>query len=208
MVATATLPGSAHARTESAPLRGRGEWPQLASGVLDLLEQGVFVVERDFTLLGVNRVGRSLLREGDGLRAVQHSLMASTPSASFELRRGIELTSQGETRRLQVPRDGRTPLALAVEPHPGKEHGPNAAVVFASDPERRRASGPGDVARRCGFTPTESVVAQQLAAGADLDAISQRLGITLNTVRGHLKHLYTKAGVHRQAELVAKLLAG
>ncbi|MEN8160987.1 MAG: helix-turn-helix transcriptional regulator [Myxococcota bacterium] len=162
---------------------------------------------RDFRLLGVNRMGEALLRDGDGLTAVQRSVLASTPSATFELRRGIERTAQGERRRLQVPRRGRTPLSVAVEPYPG-EIGSGAAVVFASDPERRRESGLDSLARRYGFTPTECEVAEQLASGAGLGMIAESLGITLNTVRGHLKHLYSKAGVHRQAELVAKLLLG
>jgi DNA-binding CsgD family transcriptional regulator len=63
------------------------------------------------------------------------------------------------------------------------------------------------MASRWGFTPAECDVAGRLAAGADLGAIAAALGITLHTVRGHLKHLYTKAGVHRQAELVARLLS-
>jgi DNA-binding CsgD family transcriptional regulator len=80
-------------------------------------------------------------------------------------------------------------------------------VVFVNDPERSRESGLDALSERYGFTPTEREVAQQLAAGAGLSAIAEMLGITLNTVRGHLKHLYAKAGVHRQAELVAKLLS-
>jgi len=108
---------------------------------------------------------------------------------------------------MQVPRRGRAPLSLTVEPHPVGHGRPAAAVMFVSDPERSRESGLDLLAKRYGFTPTEREVAQQLAAGADLGSIAERLGITLNTVRGHLKHLYTKAGVHRQAELVAKLLS-
>lgn len=205
MAATATLSRIPFAEDVSTPRSTSDPWPRLATGVLDLLEQGVLVVARDFHLLGANRIGAALLREGDGLAAVQRSLIASTPSATFELRRRIERTTQGERRRLQVPREGRAPLSVAVEPHPVAI---DSSVVFASDPERQRESGIGALARRYGFTPTEREVAQHLAAGAGLAEISENLGITLNTVRGHLKHLYTKAGVHRQAELVARLLAG
>jgi DNA-binding CsgD family transcriptional regulator len=204
MAATATISRVPLAREVSVSRSAADSWPRLATGVLDLLEQGVLVVARDFRLLGVNRMGEALLREGDGLAAVQHNVIASTTSATFELRRGIERTAQGERRRLEVPRQGRTTLSVVVEPHPSAG---GSAVVFASDPERQRESGLGALASRYGFTPTECEVAHQLATGQGLSAIAESLGITLNTVRGHLKHLYAKAGVHRQAELVARLLA-
>lgn len=207
MAMTATLARIPFSRDLDVPQRATDPWPRLATGVLDLLDQAVLVVARDFSLLGANRIGGELLREGDGLSAVQQRVIASTPSATFELRRGIELTARGEGRRMQIPRRGRAALSLMVEPHPAERGRPGAAVVFVSDPERRRESGLDALATRHGFTPTEREVAQQLAAGAGLGAIAEMLGITLNTVRGHLKHLYTKAGVHRQAELVAKLLS-
>jgi DNA-binding CsgD family transcriptional regulator len=55
-----------------------------------------------------------------------------------------------------------------------------------NDPERSRESGLDALSERYGFTPTEREVAQQLAAGAGLSAIAEMLGITLNSVRGHL----------------------
>jgi len=190
-----------------APDRGSDGWPGLASGVLDLLHDAVLVIARDFRLLGVNRSARRLLREGDGLAASRRSIVASTPTATIELRLGIERTARGEARRLRVPRPGRTPLSLLVEPHPLDPSGAGAAVIFATDPEQGRRSSAPELATRYGFTPAECDVAQRLAAGADLEKIAAELDITLHTVRGHLKHVYSKAGVHRQAELVARLLS-
>jgi DNA-binding CsgD family transcriptional regulator len=204
---TATLARVPRSRTLGVSPLATDPWPRIATGVLDLLDQAVLVVARDFNLLGVNRFGGELLREGDGICEVQRAVVASTPSATFELRRGIELTVRGEGRRMQVPRRGRVALSLMVEPYPAESGRPEAAVVFVSDPERSRESGLDALALRYGFTPTEREVAQHLAAGASLGTIADVLGITLNTVRGHLKHLYTKSGVHRQAELVAKLLS-
>jgi DNA-binding CsgD family transcriptional regulator len=207
MAMTATLARVPLSRDLGIPQRAADPWPRLATGVLDLLEQAVLVVGRDCNLLGANRVGGELLREGDGISEVRRNIVASTPSANLELRRGIELTARGEGRRMQVPRRGRAPLSLTVEPHPVGYGRPGAAVVFVNDPERSRESGLDALSERYGFTPTEREVAQQLAAGAGLSAIAEMLGITLNTVRGHLKHLYAMAGVHRLAVLVAKLLS-
>jgi DNA-binding CsgD family transcriptional regulator len=208
MLAPASLPHPARPFAPPIPERGSESWPGLASGVLDLLHEAVLVIARDLRLLGVNRAARRLLREADGLAAPQRSLVASTPLATCELRRHIERTALGERQRMQVPRSGRAPLSLLMEPHPLDPSRVAAAVIFATDPERGQTSSAAALAARYGFTPAESSVAQRLAAGAGLERIAGELGITLHTVRGHLKHVYTKAGVHRQAELVARLLSG
>lgn len=57
--------------------------------------------------------------------------------------------------------------------------------------------------RRLGLTLAEARVARRLAAGADLWSIAQQLEITRETVRTHLKRIYSKTGTCRQAELVA-----
>jgi DNA-binding CsgD family transcriptional regulator len=206
MAASASLPNPARSFAPLVPERSAESWPGLASGVLDLLRDAVLVIARDFRLLGVNRAARRLLREGDGLAASQRSIAASTSLATAELRRSIERTARGERLRMQVPRPGRAPLSLLVEPHPLGPSGLGAAVIFATDPELSRGPRSEQMASRWGFTPAECDVAQRLAAGSDLETIAGELGITLHTVRGHLKHLYTKAGVHRQAELVSRLL--
>jgi DNA-binding CsgD family transcriptional regulator len=207
MAVSASLPQPRRSFASPAPERGAEGWPGLASGVLDMLSEAVLVIARDFRLLGTNRAGRLLLREGDGLAASACGVTASSPAATSELRRAVERAARGERRHLEVPRPGRGPLSLLLEPHPLAPSGLAAAVLFVTDPERGRKSRAERLAARWGFTPAECDVAQRLAAGEDLDRISAELGITLHTVRGHLKHVYAKAGVHRQAELVAKLLS-
>ena len=43
---------------------------------------------------------------------------------------------------------------------------------------------------------------------ADYKEIGEALGVSLHTVRGHLKQLFAKIGTHRQADLIRVLLAG
>lgn len=187
---------------ERAPASG----PRLATGVLDLLRDAVIVVGRDARPLLINRAAQTLLREGDGLVLSSRGVVASTPGATVALRRGIEGAARGERGSMQVPRTGRTPLALLVEPHPQSLGGGSAAVVFATDPESHLLSSEVLTARYR-FTPTECCVARRLAAGVGLECISSELGISMNTVRGHLKQIFGKTRTHRQAELVSKLLS-
>ncbi len=186
--------------------RAPSSWPRLATGVLDLLRDAVLVVGRDARPLLMNRAAHTLLREGDGLVLSARGVVASTPGATVALRRGIEGAARGERGSMQVPRCGRTPLALRVEPHPQAFSGSAAAVVWATDCELRLLSAEVLVARY-GFTPTECSVARRLAAGVDLECIARELAISMNTVRGHLKQIFGKTRTHRQAELVCKLLS-
>jgi DNA-binding CsgD family transcriptional regulator len=192
----------------AAPVEARvsSAWPGLASGVLDLLREAVFVLARDARPLGMNRAARALLREGDGLVLSPRGVAASTPVAATALRRGIERTAFGETLRMQVPRLAHGPLSLRVEPHPQGPGGAAAAVVFAADGESRTLRTHVLIARYA-LTPTEASVTRRLAAGVGLEQIARELDISLNTVRGHLKQIFAKTGTHRQVELVCKLLA-
>ena len=57
------------------------------------------------------------------------------------------------------------------------------------------------------LTPAEARVCEALASGTPPTRIAAQLAITEGTVRGHLKTVFAKCGVNRQAELVALLNA-
>jgi DNA-binding CsgD family transcriptional regulator len=154
----------------------------------------------------MNRAARAQLREGDGLVLSGFGLVAATPSAAAALRRSIERAALGETQSLEVPRFGRGPLSLRVEPHPQGLGCAAAAVVFATAGESRSLHTHALMARYA-LTPTEASVARRLATGSGLEQIARELDISLNTVRGHLKQIFAKTGTHRQVELVCKLLS-
>ena len=59
-----------------------------------------------------------------------------------------------------------------------------------------------------GMTPSEAVVVRQLVAGRSLRTTAQRLGISHETARVHLKSVFLKANARCQAALVARVLSG
>ncbi|MCT7304985.1 helix-turn-helix transcriptional regulator [Ralstonia wenshanensis] len=79
------------------------------------------------------------------------------------------------------------------------------------------------VAARTGFSPAqpaslwltdafhltrrEADVADLLASGSDPACIARTLGISLDTVRTHLKHVYRKTNTHSQCDVVRLMLA-
>jgi len=52
------------------------------------------------------------------------------------------------------------------------------------------------------LSPAEARLVAHLFAGASLRSSAKALGVTYETVRGHLKSVFQKTGTHRQAELV------
>jgi DNA-binding CsgD family transcriptional regulator len=73
------------------------------------------------------------------------------------------------------------------------------AVGAVGAPDIRVLSGLFDL------TPSEARVARMIAGGKSVENIAVEFGISLETVRSHLKKVFLKTGVSRQSELVAML---
>ncbi|TVU70075.1 MULTISPECIES: helix-turn-helix transcriptional regulator [Cobetia] len=57
---------------------------------------------------------------------------------------------------------------------------------------------------RHGLTEREREVSQLMLGGCSTKEIARRLGISIETVRAHKKHLYSKLGINTQAELFSR----
>ena len=83
------------------------------------------------------------------------------------------------------------------------------AVVFVVT--RPRGGLAADILSRLyGLTPAESRVAVQLGQGEPAPAVARTLGVSVNTVKTHMRRIFDKTGVNRQAEfagLMARLQA-
>ena len=107
---------------------------------------------------------------------------------------------------------GRTPYSLRVAPirlagfrlH---RRDPAVAVLF-SDPDQAPVAPAALLHQLYGLTAAEARLAVDLCAGDDLREIAARNGLSIATVRTHLKHLLAKTGTRRQGELVSLLLRG
>ena len=81
---------------------------------------------------------------------------------------------------------------------------PVAAVVVV-DPSRRPRIDPALVAAGLGLTPMESRVAVLLTEGKSLREVAAATGCKATTIRWHLRQIFAKRGIARQAELVLSL---
>jgi DNA-binding CsgD family transcriptional regulator/PAS domain-containing protein len=81
------------------------------------------------------------------------------------------------------------------------------ASVFLSIPEAPREAPAELLQRLFGLTPAQARISEFLVAGDTLDHAAKRLGISVDTARIHLKRVFENVGVHKQSELIAKILA-
>ena len=56
------------------------------------------------------------------------------------------------------------------------------------------------------LTPHEIRIIGMLAAGDSYQAVANRLGVTVNTVRNYIRSIYVKLHVHTKSEAVSKAL--
>jgi DNA-binding CsgD family transcriptional regulator len=169
-----------------------------AAEVLDALDDSVYVIAADGSLLGANRAARS---QPEGLR--DHDPLVAEVRIAVEGKLSDALLGREPAPTRFVRRGKR--YEVSVRPFGGSGTPACALVVV------RQVGGPTppsvrELVREYGLTPKEADVARRLAQGRRPERIAADLGLAVETVRGHLKNVYHKMHVHRQAELVAELL--
>jgi DNA-binding CsgD family transcriptional regulator len=123
-----------------------------------------------------------------------------------------ECTGKGPiARALAVTRaTGARSLGLIVQPLRSQDFAANpsgaAAAVFIRDPERCAEVETDFLCDLFGLTPVEAAVTHQLASGLSLEAAGEALQISRNTVRAHLRSIFSKSGITRQTELMRLVL--
>lgn len=184
------------------------------SETLDQAVGGAFLLDATGRIVECNDRGRALLaaREGltdtDGVLGVRSS--AADHALQVAIRRASPVIAPGEASAVRIPAgDGTGGLSLHVSPVPRPAEalsGKVAVLVVARAPWGIHLD-PADVSERLGISASEAEVAVLLAGGRTVGEIATLRHRTVESVRWHLKQMYGKLGVRRQAELVRTVLA-
>ena len=191
-----------------------------ATTVTALLENrrvGVLHLDRRGRILAANDRARSILRQGDALSDRDGGLRARAPADRLGLERLIAgaLPASGAVAvsgSMLLSRSSRLPpYAVHVKPlaFPQVDYGARhaAVLVLIVDLGTRLRVDPGLVAQVLGLTSAESRVAAGLAEGRSVREMSQARGITEGAIHWHLKQIYQKQAISRQADLVRLVLS-
>ena len=104
---------------------------------------------------------------------------------------------------------GRTPLLLVARPVPWGMRllhaTPGAAAVTLIDPAERPTPATQLWREAFDLTPSEVALAALLMAGHSLESAAAARDCRQTTLRVHLRHIFAKTGVSRQADLVSLL---
>lgn len=184
---------------------------QADSAALERVPDAVMLVDDKRWLTLANRAARALLADAGPLCTLHGKLGARNVSDAKRLNKAFATVAQGApVAQLLVlhPLDGR-PLAVAVHairtPDADKFERLGfravSAMIVVDDPAATLALTDTVLSEAFGLTAAECRVARVAARGAPLGAVALSLGLSANTIKTHLRHVYEKTGVRRQAEL-------
>jgi DNA-binding CsgD family transcriptional regulator len=186
---------------------------------LDSLANAMFLVDATGRIVHANAAGCALTEASSILRSGGGKLIANDAGTNRSLR-DIFLAAEGGdtalgTKGIAMPlraEDGNYYVAHVLPLTSGlrRRAGVTAAAVaavFIQKTELAVSAAPEVIAKTYSLTPTELRVMLALAEVGGAPKVADLLGIAETTVKFHLRNLFDKTGVRRQADLI-KLLAG
>lgn len=185
----------------------------LTEAALDRLGTAIVLIGADKKISFMNRRAAALIAGRDGLSEVDGKLCPASRSdaRTFEsllvsALRGAcgEASDGGGVASIERP-SGRRAYNVLVAPVPPKDgvdrHESAAAMVMITDPAEQETMT-SVVGRLHGLTTAETRIAEGIVQGRTPQEIAAEAGISLETVRTHLKRIFRKTSTRRQAELV------
>lgn len=179
------------------------------------LPQPVLVLRPDAGIEYANAAGDALLARGDLVCASGGHLVRAGAHGAATLQLLVSAASRGMAQQVSVCASGDAGSARGVlhvsrlPPDSAFEaRWPRGSVLatIQLQPAIGNAARIPALARRFGFTPTESDVLRELSSGATAMEIAQRRHVRVSTVRTQIRGLLDKSGSRRQSELLRLVL--
>lgn len=187
---------------------------------LDIMPIGIALLSGSGTVLSANRMAREVIETEEALYVGSNGLGIKLATGRFRFRDLLASSladsrteGDSEIQSFSVPRAGeRRPITMMMIPvkdwSARRTDRDPAAVLLIGDPERPVDVDPRNLIRLYGLSRAEARVAVLLAKGLRLEQSAQHLGLTYETVRKHLKQIFSKTGTDRQAELIRTITSG
>lgn len=188
---------------------------------LDHVGRGVVLAAQDGSVRFANRRAEAMFADADGLTATRGGLKTGRARTDDDLRGIVAAAAKTGRGRAEVAigalaverRSGRAPYTVVAEPlapsHRERLGAPAraGAILFIGGGEHGRAPQPERLAVIYGLTPAESEIAAGASLGFGATQIAAARGVSINTVKSHLKSVFLKVGVDRLPHLVARIAA-
>lgn len=213
------LPHLRHAIWAHHTLIGAGLLTSTLANLLDATGLGIIQLDGRGRILDVNDRSKKLLLDGTSLFDRNGFLFARGTKNNKKLQKLLSRaipssTSIGYGGTAKFDRWPNPPLLVQVHPVQASQAEPRTwsvgALVVINDLPGRPDFDMKLIARTLNLTEMESRVAVMLAKGLSVPVIAKQLGRQESTIRHHIKRMFTKHDLSRQAELInlVRSLAG
>lgn len=191
-----------------------GGFSGLGRIILDKLDRGVVLLDARGRVLDANSLAARVLEAGDGMALRSGRFAFADAALDLRLSRMIAQYGGGAAGgtaaiAARVSRSGGASYRVVVTPVPRDADERDVAfvaLIYAPDEQREIST---DVLRELyALTPAQAQVARSLFSGRSVEESAAALNLSLNTVRTHLKQIFTRCEVQSQAELLHLLAQG
>lgn len=182
---------------------------------LDQFPIGVFMLERNCTVLDHNRAARELLADlHTPIQIREQRLTAHRPAERQALETAIRDAADSLHKLDALPcflrfqtRDAQRQIVLMPIPvSRSSVAGPTDLVLLFCRETSTSYVDAAKLQRRFGFTAAEARLVAALAEGATVEEFAQKRRVSVSTARSQLKSAMGKADAHTQAQLVGTIL--
>jgi PAS domain-containing protein len=181
----------------------------------DRLAAGMIGVDERGRTLFANEAARRMTTRDDGLALDRggrpYAADRNANQRLAELQRDVAAGGSGGLAR--VPRPGGEPAYVVIVAPLSRGEGLESGrrrfgtLFVIHDPLHRAPTVPQLIAELFRIPLGSATLLAALAAGEELNHYAARVGISMNTVRFHLKTAYARTGAKRQSELVRLITA-
>ena len=186
----------------------------LGRSILDRLDRGVVLLDAQGRIVDANSHALHVIRNCNGIRMRAGRLAFTDPELDERMQQAI--AGQGPAQRggravlaARVRCKGSDPYRVVVRPvPPDVDERKVAYFALLYAPNGLHGISVEVLRQVYGLTPAQSAVARSLFAGLSVEETAHELELSLNTVRTHLKQIFTKCEVNSQAELLHLLAMG
>ncbi len=186
--------------------------------ILDRLPIGVVVVKFGCEVCEMNELAQEIVSLDDGVWIDHQILRAHSNSETKHLHAFVDRMVDPERGTLTagdnvlaLSRPSLLPSYIAmVAPINSRDEdiGEPFAVIFLSDPHRQNNFDSARLETIYGLTPAQARLTILLVQGLSLEEAAEKLYVSLNTVRSHLRQIFSKTDTKRQSEVVRIILSG
>ena len=180
---------------------------QVFGNAMSHLSVATLIVDRQGAVLRRNAAAERLLTDGRVLAERCGLIRLRDPVAAAGFAAALAAPPPpDDALHLSLPVENGSPLEARVHAVPPSACGDRAwLALFVASPARAQRLSEEALRTRFQFTRCEAALAMLLAEGTALPDAARLQGMAYNTARSHLRGIFAKTGVHRQAGLVGLL---